>query len=89
LYNKNFPYNFLTDFCLFIFPFSSLPNFTMSTTSTPSKKTISKEEWEKKLADVKINKQYVRLATVASFIHYNFTHLRFMYTHYIEISTSS
>ncbi|CAO3696915.1 unnamed protein product [Umbelopsis ramanniana] len=29
----------------------------MSTTSTPSKKTISKEEWEKKLADVKINKQ--------------------------------
>ncbi|KAI8580411.1 hypothetical protein K450DRAFT_173625 [Umbelopsis ramanniana AG] len=29
----------------------------MSTTTTPSKKTISKEEWEKKLADVKINKQ--------------------------------
>jgi hypothetical protein len=31
----------------------------MSNTSTPSKKTISIEEWEKKLADVKINKQYV------------------------------
>ncbi|KAH8556723.1 CTLH/CRA C-terminal to lish motif domain-containing protein [Umbelopsis sp. PMI_123] len=29
----------------------------MSNTSTLSKKTISKEEWEKKLADVKINKQ--------------------------------